>query len=95
MGDVFHWYTVDQYRLWVWGPDNDGLPKWQAVRYGHQRSDGRRLIVTPQTNVPSWVSQERYADLDHGELFQRTFDRHAYSCCSLAMKTKDAYEPEL
>ncbi|TFK80748.1 hypothetical protein K466DRAFT_605075 [Polyporus arcularius HHB13444] len=47
VGDVFHWYTAVQYRLWVWDSDDDGLSKWQA------------------TNVPSWVSQEHYADLDH------------------------------
>ncbi len=94
VGDVFHWYTAVQYRLWVWDSDDDGLLKWQAVRYGHRRADGRRLIVTPQTNVPSWVSQEHYADLDHGESMYIAFDHHAYTALFTAMRSKDAYEPE-
>ena len=65
IGDLFYYRTSGGYKLWLWSV-LDGKPFWKPVKYGYIREDGRRLIVTPSTHVPSWVSLERYNRLDHG-----------------------------
>ncbi|RDX40502.1 hypothetical protein OH76DRAFT_1490238 [Lentinus brumalis] len=65
VGDLFYYPMEQRYQLWLWKLDDGGEPRWQAVRYGYCREDDRRLIVTPCTRKPGWVSKERWDSMDH------------------------------
>ena len=68
IGDVFYYrMQSNRYQLWLWMVGLHGEPRWMPVRYGYRRDDGRWLIVTPSTNVPSWVSTNHYSRLKHGQ----------------------------
>ena len=65
-GDLFYHRTAGEYKLWLWTVVEDSDPFWKPVWYGYLREDGRRLIVTPVTKQPGWVSKEHYSKSDHG-----------------------------
>ncbi|KAI0710500.1 hypothetical protein C8Q76DRAFT_798059 [Earliella scabrosa] len=74
-GDLFYHRTAaDQYKLWLWTVVEGNGPFWKPVWYGYLRDDGRRLIVTPVTKQPGWVSKEHYSKLDHA---MRSSDGHS------------------
>ncbi|RPD53701.1 hypothetical protein L227DRAFT_616791 [Lentinus tigrinus ALCF2SS1-6] len=68
LGDLFYYQTLTRYQLWIWTLDDSEKPCWKAIRYGFQREDGRRLIVTPTQRKPGWVKPERWSQLTHAAL---------------------------
>ncbi|KAI0720097.1 hypothetical protein C8T65DRAFT_736261 [Cerioporus squamosus] len=65
LGDLFFFQTLTRYKFWIWTLDDSEKAYWKAIRYGFQREDGRRLIVTPAQRKPGWVKQERWSQLSH------------------------------
>ncbi|KAI0715881.1 hypothetical protein C8T65DRAFT_738319 [Cerioporus squamosus] len=65
LGDLFFYQTLTRYKFWIWTLEDSEKPYWKAIRYGFQREDGRRLIVTPAQRKPGWVKQERWSQLSH------------------------------
>ena len=67
LGDLFYYQTLTRFQFWIWILDDAGRPHWKAIRYGYQRDDGRRLMITPVERKPAWVTPERWCQYRHGK----------------------------
>ncbi|PIL27823.1 hypothetical protein GSI_10977 [Ganoderma sinense ZZ0214-1] len=66
LGDLYLDRVGGVYQPWLWRLDEISVPHWKKISVGHQRDDGKHLIVTRKNHLLSWVMPSYYRQVGSG-----------------------------